>query len=625
MNKEYHVSVNGNDSNNGSLEAPFCTISKAAQIAAAGDTVTVHEGVYREWVRPAHGGESNEKRIVYRAAEGEKVVIKGSEAILNWEVLGDGVWKAALPNEMFGDYNPYEQAVEGDWLLRPRNPFRHTGEVYRNGKALHEVFSVAEVRQEPATWYAEISDNTTVIHANFGADNPNEALTEVNVRKCCFYPEKTGLNYITVRGFEIAQAASPWAPPTAEQFGMLGAHWSKGWVIEDNILHDAKCSAVSLGKNATIGDNLASKGKRKSGYQYQIENVFKAKEYGWTKDKIGSHIVRNNTIYDCGQNGIVGHMGCAFSEIYGNHIYNIGNKEEFFGWEIAGIKFHAAIDVQIHDNYIHGCGGVAGIWLDWQTQGTRVSRNIFRDNDKAMEDLFIEVSHGPYMADNNIFASGHNILSVSQGGAYIHNLFFGTNKRQACLPRFTPYHGNHTTEVAGYVCIYGEDDRWYQNVFAGNGEEDEAFQKGTAQYNGCPASIEEYYKEEHKGEGSDETGRQPAYIDGNCYFNGAEAFDREENKVISSMDIQPRLIDEDGKVYLEMDVPQELLQVKTTIIGTENLEPPRIVEQPYENPDGTPLAIDTDYFGKKRANTPIPGPIENLKPGYNKILIWSLK
>lgn len=130
--------------------------------------------------------------------------------ISNWEALGDGVWKAALPNEMFGDYNPYEQAVEGDWMLRPRNPFRHTGEVYRNGTALHEVFSVEEVRQEPATWYAEVSDDTTVIHANFGADNPNEALTEINVRKCCFYPEKIGLNYITVRGFEIAQAASPW-------------------------------------------------------------------------------------------------------------------------------------------------------------------------------------------------------------------------------------------------------------------------------------------------------------------------------------------------------------------------------------------------------------------------------
>ena len=323
MNFEYHVSVNGSDKNVGSVDAPFRTISKAAQIAKSGDTVTVHEGVYREWVSPNFGGESEKNRIIYRAAEGEKVVIKGSEQIASWEKLNDGVWKVELPNEMFGSYNPYGQVIDGDWLLSPRNPFRHTGEVYLNGKALHEVFGITEVGKECASWFAGVLEDTTVIYANFGTADPNKELTEINVRKCCFYPEKTGVDYITVRGFEIAQAASPWAPPTAEQFGMLGAHWSKGWIIEDNILHDAKCSAVSLGKNATLEDNLALKGKRKSGYQYQIENVFRAKEFGWTKDKVGSHIVRNNTIYDCGQNGIVGHMGCAFSEIYGNHIYNI--------------------------------------------------------------------------------------------------------------------------------------------------------------------------------------------------------------------------------------------------------------------------------------------------------------
>lgn len=512
----------------------------------------------------------------------------------DWEKIDEAVWKANVPNELFGEYNPYAEILDGDWLIRPRNPFLHLGEVYLNEVALRECFDLDGVRKDENTWYAEAGQTYTVIYANFGSVNPNLALTEINVRKCCFYPEKTGINYITVKGFEMAHAAVPWAPPTSEQFGMLGVHWSKGWVIEDNILHDAKCSAVSLGKNATLADNLASRGKRKSGYQYQLENVFKAKEFGWTKENIGSHIVRNNTIYDCGQTGIVGHMGCVFSEIYGKHIYNIGNKEEFFGYEIAGIKFHAAIDVQIHDNYIHNCGGVAGVWLDWQTQGTRVSRNLFRDNDKGWSDLFIEVSHGPYMADNNIFASGKNIFSVSQGGAYVHNLFFGANKRQACLPRFTPYHKNHSTEVAGFVCVYGEDDRWYQNIFAGEAEEKDEWKLGTSQYNGCPASMEEYLKEEHNGEGSDEKGRQPAYINGNCYFNGAEAFDREIDKFIGSAGINPWLADEDGKVYLETEIPQEMMQIRAMTICTENLEPPRISEQPYENPDGTPAVFDKD-------------------------------
>ena len=86
-------------------------------------------------------------------------------------------------------------------------------------------------------------------------------------------------------------------------------------------------------------------------------------------------MIRRNTIYDCGQNGIVGHLGCVFSTIEDNHIYNIALKREFYGYEIGGIKLHAAIDVVIRHNRIHDCS--LGTWLDWQTQGTRISRNVY--------------------------------------------------------------------------------------------------------------------------------------------------------------------------------------------------------------------------------------------------------
>jgi alpha-N-arabinofuranosidase len=102
-----------------------------------------------------------------------------------------------------------------------------------------------------------------------------------------------------------------------------------------------------IGKEASTGHNLSSRRHRKPGYQYQMESVFQALQTGWSRGIIGSHVIRNNVIYDCGQNGIVGHMGCVFSHITGNHIYNIAVKYEFFGYEIAGIKLHAAIDVQI--------------------------------------------------------------------------------------------------------------------------------------------------------------------------------------------------------------------------------------------------------------------------------------
>jgi hypothetical protein len=102
-----HVAVTGNDSHNGSAATPFRTISKAAGAAQPRDSITVHEGVYRERINPLRGGTSDEVRIVYQAAPGEKVVIKGSEQVAGWTRVEKDVWKVTLANSFFGDFNPY--------------------------------------------------------------------------------------------------------------------------------------------------------------------------------------------------------------------------------------------------------------------------------------------------------------------------------------------------------------------------------------------------------------------------------------------------------------------------------------------------------------------------------------
>ena len=80
----YHVSKDGYDNNSGGELAPLKTINRAAALAQAGDTVVVHEGEYREWVTPARGGLNENTRITYTAADGERVVIKGSEIVTDW-------------------------------------------------------------------------------------------------------------------------------------------------------------------------------------------------------------------------------------------------------------------------------------------------------------------------------------------------------------------------------------------------------------------------------------------------------------------------------------------------------------------------------------------------------------
>lgn len=642
MVHEYHVAKTGSDWGLGTKEDPFLTISKAARVALPGDSITVHEGEYREWVRPKNKGLSDLRRITYQAVPGEKVVIKGSERIQNWVQVEGSIWKAVLPNAFFGDFNPYQRQVMGDWLVETDTGApKHLGEVYLNGMSFYEaarledlqnpvlrdevvdnrtgkVVPVVNREQTRYLWYGEVKEEETTIWANFHEHDPNEQLVEINVRPACFYPDRPGIDYITVRGFEMAQAATPWTPPTADQPGLLGPHWSKGWVIEENIIHDSKCSGISIGKEVSTGDIYRTKHKDKAGYHYQIEAVFNALHIGWSKEKIGSHIIRNNRIYDCGQNGIVGHLGCVFSQIHHNHIYNIGLKREFYGHEIGGIKLHAPIDVEIHNNRIHDCS--MGVWLDWQTQGTRVSRNLFYRNSR---DLYIEVSHGPYIVDHNIFASDYALDNWSQGGAYVNNLICGRIAHEKVHQRATPYHLPHSTQVAGYAAIFGGDDRFYNNVFVGA---DPAEHAGTACYNGYTVSLEEYLERTHR-ELDDlplfPDVEQPAYINHNMYLNGAVPFDREEvNIVLKEFDPQVEILEEGDDVFLCLKLPMELEKIRSLIQTSKTLRRVRMANADFANPDGSAVVLDRDYFGNRRsAGDPI-GPIAAWSPGDNRIKVW---
>ena len=470
------------------------------------------------------------------------------------------------------------------------------------------VDRIRDPEQTRLAWYAEVGPDQTTIWANFQGANPNEELVEINVRRSVFYPVEHHLNYITVRGFELAQAASPWAPPTADQPGLIGPNWAKGWIIEDNVIHDAKCSAVSIGKEISTGHNYATLRLDKPGYQYQLESVFAARQIGWDREHVGSHIVRRNTIYDCGQNGIVGHLGCVFSTIEDNHIYNIALKREFYGYEIAGIKLHAAIDVIIRHNRIHDCS--LGIWLDWQTQGTRVSRNLLYHNNR---DLFVEVSHGPYLVEHNILGSPASLEIFSQGGAFVNNLVCGTVLLEPVLERPTPYHLPHSTQVAGYAAVHGGDDRHIGNIFLGgdatlaygtSARPSRGADHGTVGYNGHPASMEDYLAlvgDPTRGDHQRFMGvKQPVHIRDNVYAGGAKPFEAEQGAtVLTGNDVVATIVDEGTEVYLESCLPAEFDSVRLGVITGSDLERVRFVDAEFEERDGSPAILATDLVGAR--------------------------
>jgi alpha-L-arabinofuranosidase len=736
---EFHVSVHGDDANDGSRSKPLRTVSEAANRAQPGDTITVHEGVYRERIDPPRGGRSDDERIVYQAAPGEEVIIKGSEPVSGWEHVKHDTWKVGIPSALFGDFNPFDDEIHGDWF-HPLGRKHHTGAVYLDGHWLTEAAALDDVlepvkevpywwgaqfargyllnvtwfrpgqvavqtqaegfadhrgiqtadateggecigwiehgdwvrydavnfgerseqveiraasaseggvielrldapdgellgtamvsstgnwqvwesftadirptsgvhtlymvfwnpepeeltipdfsKAELGVWFAEVDESETIVWAQFKDDDPNEADVEVNVRQAVFYPSEPGMNYITVRGFKMMHAATPWAPPTAEQIGLIGTHWSKGWVIEDNDISYSTCVGITLGKHGDEHDNTSQ--DTAEGY---VETIKRAHAFHipWTRENIGHHVVRNNRISHCEQAGLVGSMGPVFSVITGNTIHDIHVRRQFTGAEMAGIKLHGAIDTLISDNHIYQT--CLGIWLDWMTQGTRVTRNLLHDNDISA-DLFLEVNHGPCLIDNNIALSRVSLLDVSQGGAYAHNLFAGRMVRSPELNRETPYHPAHSTEVAGLSQTFGGDNRFYNNIFVGGG--------GLALYDDV---------------------QLPVSMAGNVFLNGAAPGVAEQNPLVLP-DFDPRLevVQNGGDVSLEMNIPEAWIAMESDLVTTDRLGLTAISKLPYHDHDGTELAVDTDYLGATRTKeNPMPGPFEKITAGSIKL------
>lgn len=657
-----YVDANAFRDGNGSREMPYKHINAAAQAAKPGDEVLVAPGIYREYVDPQNGG-SEEARITYRSSEPLGAVITGAEEVKSWVPYQDNVWMCRIDNGVFGSYNPYTTFVGGDWYFAP--VVRHTGAVYLNDRQLYETETLEEcVKAEvyPPSWEPEFSiykwytrqeGDETVIYANFQGKNPNEEKVEINVRRNCFMPSKTGVGYITFAGFRVDKAATTWAPPAAYQDGMVGPHWSKGWIIEDCEISNSKCCGISLGKYYDPeNDHYFTHKHVKSPTQMERDAVCRGQYHGWLKEKVGSHIVRRCHIHHCEQTGIVGRMGCVFSIIEDNHIHHINNMQQLGGAEIAAIKFHAAIDVIFRRNHIHH--STMGIWCDWQAQGTRITQNLLHDNyapegavkaQGAMmsQDIFIEVGHGPTLIDNNIMLSKAAVRIATQGIACVHNLILGAFTavgggtdmlvQGVNQPRYTPYHIPHRTEVAGFMTILHGDNRMYNNIFIQNWpveetevKEDMGFEMadnqvvGTEVFNEYP-THEEWIAWFEMDKPADMIKLQeyhfahlPVWIHGNVYFNGAKAFEKEQKNLVDHDNkVSVELVEKDGHYRLETNLYRYLDGFYGGIINSDILGYAFEPEERFENPDGSSIIFDTDYLGEHRGTAAVPGPFASAK------------
>jgi hypothetical protein len=537
-------------------------------VAQPGDTVTVHAGTYREWVKPARGGRDENSRITYRAAAGEEVLIKGSEQITSWVRQGNGVWMVELPNRFFGDYNPYALNISGGWLLYGQ--WLHRGDVYLDGEAFREQKTLEDVKRQPHTWCCRAGENNAAIWANFGKANPNTQLAEINVRQSIFMPAESRLKYITVNGFHLVHSAENWEPPGLPlQMGAIGPRMGKHWIIENCTVTNARCVGISLG--------------HAPGVDYTDIDAF------------GAHIVRNNVIRRCGEAGIAGQKGATRCVIAGNLIEDTNYRKEFGGWETAAIKFHESVDTVICGNLIRRVSyqnfGAFGIWMDWANQGTRITGNVIYDTQAA--NVFLEMNHGPILVDNNVLI-GQGVRSNSEGCVFAHNLFVDCRFDMVSdTGRSSQYYKPHTRKDVGRKHGIPADDKWFSNVFV---------RRGLEHVKKAPGYASDY----------------------NVFMEGAQKGSfGDERSVVDTAEASFRREESPTGVTLRFRVNPTLFRLNAPWVDDKLVGVLPTVEQTIEDARGQAIRVDTDLLGQKRA-APIAGPLADLKPGEN-MLHWSMK
>ena len=167
-------------------------------------------------------------------------------------------------------------------------------------------------------------------------------------------------------------------------------------------------------------------------------------------------------------------------------------------------------------------------------------------------------------------------------------------------PRVTPFQKAHSTEIAGlHDNQENGDDRYYNNVFA-----------------------------QHMNLSCYDSTKLPMWMEGNVFLKGAVPSKQEKAPLLKpEFDPQPRLVEKPDGFYLEMAVDKAWAAEKSLKpVTAGRLGKAAIPGLPFENADGTPVLIDTDYFGKKRpAANPFPGPFEIAKDGKQSLKVWPVR
>jgi hypothetical protein len=404
--KIIHVAQNhpkASDKNPGTAERPLKTINTAAQLLHPGEKVIVHEGIYRECVQPLRGGTSAKNMIAYEVANGDQVIVKGSESWDPQFVTSTG-WRMGSPNDsikvlmadiperLFKAYNPflvrnvyreiinYGKTSEPEWMKRA---MLYRGSVFVNGKPFKQVYGPEDLLQiENAFW---VEEPGLRLHLSFAKKvDPSKLSFEITAREQIFAPRKFGLEYIRISGFDFEHAADEIPVPQRAAVSATRGHY---WIIENNRIEWVNGTGIDIGNQTWDADKWEILG--------------------------GGHIVRNNTIRNIGICGIAG-PSLNHTLIENNLIENVGYLNLERCAETAGIKFHGCHNTLIRQNIIRHVTHASAIWLDISATNCRITNNVMADIQSMLGCLFMEINLDPNLIDHNIFWDIRNDLNLDK-------------------------------------------------------------------------------------------------------------------------------------------------------------------------------------------------------------------
>jgi len=341
-------------------DAQVRTISEAATKAEPGDTVVIHDGIYRETVTVEKSG-TEEKPIRLVAATGENVIITGADEIREWtkEPGGERVFSAPWSHHFIG-WNKTGTHPGDDY----HKMIGRCEQVFILGYPLLQVLDRAVLSR--GTFYVDLDAKRIYVCPRDGVDLSKKPLLVESSARPLLWRSKGA--YAHLRGIRFRFAAN------MAQHGAVQIEGDHG-VVEDCVFESMNSSGATFAAEGLIVRRCVFQNNGQLGFgANRAHNLL-----------FSECIVRNNNIK-------------GFSR----------------GWEAGGNKLVLCRGAVLEKSqFVSNRGN--GIWFDIGNEKCVVRNCLIADNEDA--GIFYEISYSLHAHDNVIIGNGFNETPGSWGAA----------------------------------------------------------------------------------------------------------------------------------------------------------------------------------------------------------------